>query len=272
MKETWYFIDSGHCTPTFNMAMDEKLLDWHSEGKIPPVLRFYGWKPAGISVGYFQKTSGKIDINAAENYGIELVRRLTGGRAVLHDQELTYSVLVSEDYPEMPRSIKEAYMVISKGLLEGFKELGIHAEFSIPQGKLQTTDSAVCFEEPSWYELVVEGKKAAGSAQTRKKGVILQHGSVPLNVDEIKLFDLFIYPNERVKDRARQAFGDNAVAINELAKQPYTFEDASAAFKTGFERGLNIELVPFKLSEEQLAEVTELAENKYRNSEWNYSR
>ena len=117
MKERWYFVDSGHCAPAFNMAMDEKLLDWHSEGKIPPVLRFYGWKPAGISVGYFQKTSGKIDTEAAENYGIELVRRLTGGRAVLHDQELTYSVLVSEDHPEMPRSIKESYFDRFKGVI-----------------------------------------------------------------------------------------------------------------------------------------------------------
>ncbi|MFD1037829.1 biotin/lipoate A/B protein ligase family protein [Virgibacillus byunsanensis] len=271
MKETWYFIDSGYCTPAFNMAMDEILLDWHSEGKIPPVLRFYGWKPAGISVGYFQKVSGKIDVKSVEKHGIELVRRQTGGRAVLHDQELTYSVLVSEDHPRMPSSIKEAYMVISKGLLEGFNELGIHADFSIPKGK-QTNDSAVCFEEPSWYELVIEGKKAAGSAQTRKKGIILQHGSVPLDVDEIKLFDLFIYPNERVKERTRRAFGDKAVTINRVSKQPYTFDDVKTAFKKGFERGLNIELEPFRLSEEQMSEVTDLAETKYRNAKWNYSR
>lgn len=272
MKETWYFIDSGYCTPSFNMALDELLLDWHSQGEIPPVIRFYGWKPAGISVGYFQKVNGKIDVKSAANYGIELVRRQTGGRAVLHDQELTYSVLVSENHPSMPRSVKEAYMVISTGLLEGFKELDIHAEFSIPEGKLQTTDSAVCFEEPSWYELVVEGRKAAGSAQTRKKGVILQHGSIPLDVDEIKLFDLFIYPNERVKERARRAFGDKAVAINEVSKQPYTFDDARLAFKKGFERGLNIDLQPFTLSEKQQKAVNELAETKYKSAEWNYSR
>lgn len=272
MKEKWYFVDSGYGTPAFNMAMDELLLDWHSQGKIPPVLRFYGWKPAGISVGYFQKVNGKIDVKSAENYGIELVRRQTGGRAVLHDQELTYSVLVSEDHPAMPRSVKDAYMVISRGLLEGFKELDVQAEFSIPEGKLQTTDSAVCFEEPSWYELIVEGKKAAGSAQTRKKGVILQHGSIPLDVDEIKLFDLFIYPNERVKERARRTFGDKAVAINEVAKQTYTFDDARKAFKIGFERGLGIELEPFTLSEAQQKEVTDLAESKYKSPEWNYSR
>ncbi len=271
MKETWYFVDSGHCTPSFNMAMDEALLNWHSEGKIPPVLRFYGWKPAGISVGYFQKVNGKIDVDGAKNYGIDLVRRQTGGRAVLHDQELTYSVLVSENHESMPSSVKEAYLVLSKGLLEGFRELNINAEFAIPEGKLKTTNSAVCFEEPSWYELIVEGKKAAGSAQTRKKGVILQHGSIPIEVDKVKLFDLFLYPNERVKERARRAFDDKAVAINEVSKTNISFEQVKTAFKTGFERGLDIEFEPFELSSGQLAEVHEL-EKKYKSEEWNYSR
>uniref|UniRef100_UPI00301643D3 lipoate--protein ligase family protein n=1 Tax=Oceanobacillus massiliensis TaxID=1465765 RepID=UPI00301643D3 len=233
MKETWYYVDSGYCSPAFNMAMDESLLDWHSEGKIPPVLRFYGWRPAGLSIGYFQKVNGKIDVKSAEDYGIELVRRQTGGRAVLHDQELTYSLLVSEKHPTMPHSIKDAYMVISKGLLEGFKELNLDAGFAIPQGKLQTANSAVCFEEPSWYELIIEGRKAAGSAQTRKKGVVLQHGSIPIEVDQIKLFDLFVYPNDRIKERARRAFGEKAVAIDDVSEQPYTFEEVKAAFKTG---------------------------------------
>ncbi|WP_074599121.1 lipoate--protein ligase family protein [Sediminibacillus halophilus] len=253
------------------MALDEALLNWHSQGIIPPILRFYGWKPAGISVGYFQKVKGKIDVDGARQHGIELVRRQTGGRAVLHDQELTYSVLVSEDHEAMPASVKEAYLVISRGLLEGFKELGIEAEFAVPEEKLQTTDSAVCFEEPSWYELIVAGKKAAGSAQTRKKGVILQHGSIPLNVDKGKLFDLFVYPNERVKERAKRTFGDKAVAINDVSKHPIRFEEAKQAFKTGFERGLQIQLEPFTLTEEQLSEVHAL-ESKYKSEAWNFSR
>ncbi len=271
MKETWYYVDSGYCTPSFNMAMDEALLNWHSQGKIPPVLRFYGWQPAGISVGYFQRVKGKIDVESARKHGIDLVRRQTGGRAVLHDQELTYSVLVSEDHEVMPPSVKEAYLVISRGLLEGFKLLDIDAEFAVPEGKLQTNDSAVCFEEPSWYELIVAGKKAAGSAQTRKKGVILQHGSIPLDVDKVKLFDLFVYPNERVKERARRSFGDKAIAINEVVEYPVSFNEAKQAFKAGFERGLDIQLEPFELSDEQLAEVHAL-ESKYKSEEWNFSR
>ncbi|MFG6149630.1 lipoate--protein ligase family protein [Halobacillus sp. B23F22_1] len=270
--ETWSFVDSGHLTPALNMALDEALMNWHSEGKIPPVLRFYGWKPAGLSVGYFQKVQGRIDLEGVKRNGYELVRRQTGGRAVLHDDELTYSIIVSEDHPQMPASVKEAYLVLSQGLLEGFKRLNINAEFAIPEEKLNSTGSAVCFEEPSWYELIVDGKKAAGSAQTRKKGVILQHGSIPINVDENKLFDMFIYKNERIKERARKSFADKAIAINDIVEHAVDYHTTRNAFKAGFEKGLNIELQPLEISEAQWKEIYDLAEKKYSSDEWNYSR
>lgn len=270
--ETWYYVDSGHRTPAINMALDEALMKWHRQGEIPPVLRFYGWEPAGLSVGYFQKVKGKIDLEGVQRHGYELVRRQTGGRAVLHDQELTYSVIVSEDHEAMPASVKEAYLVLSKGLLEGFRALDIPADFAVPEGKLETNDSAVCFEEPSWYELIVDGKKAAGSAQTRKKGVILQHGSIPIDVDDGKLFDMFIYKNERMKERARKAFGGKAVAINQLLDIPIDYEETKRAFKRGFEKGLNIQLEPFELSLEQWEEVEQIADTRYRTDEWNFSR
>jgi lipoyl(octanoyl) transferase len=272
MRETWYFINSGKCHPAYNMAVDECLLQWHSKGDIPPIIRFYEWEPAGLSVGYFQKTNNKIDLDELKNQNIPLVRRLTGGRAVLHDQELTYSVIVSESHPSMPHSIKDAYRVISKGLLEGFEILGINASFAIPEGKLETTQSAVCFEEPSWYELVIDGKKAAGSAQTRQKGVILQHGSIPITIDNNKLYDLFIYPNEKVKARAKNAFKDKAVSIQDVTSKKVTIEDTRTAFQQGFAKGLNIDLVAYDFSEAQLQEIEELVHTKYTNDAWNLSR
>ncbi|QGH35417.1 octanoyltransferase [Gracilibacillus salitolerans] len=272
MTETWYFIDTEKQTPAYNMAVDECLLKWHSDQKIPPTIRFYEWLPAGLSIGYFQKTVNKIDLEAVRNNGIELVRRLTGGRAVLHDQELTYSVIVSEEHPHMPKSVKEAYMVLSKGLLEGFHTLGIDASFATPEGKLNTTQSAVCFEEPSWYELIVDNKKAAGSAQTRKQGVILQHGSIPLTVDNDKLYDLFVYRNERVKQRARDAFNDKAISIEQAANRNVTLEETKKAFKKGFEKGLGIKLHEFQFTEEQEQEIKALMESKYLSDQWNFTR
>jgi lipoyl(octanoyl) transferase len=276
-QETWRFIDSGECSPEFNMALDEALLDWHSKGKIPPTIRFYGWNPATLSIGYFQKVEKEIDLEAVKRYGLGFVRRPTGGRGVLHDKELTYSVIVSEDHPEMPQTVTEAYRVISEGILQGFRLLGLDAYFAVPRTEeeragLKNPRSAVCFDAPSWYELVVEGRKVAGSAQTRQKGVILQHGSILLDIDEDKLFDLFKYPNERVRERMQRNFKNKAVAINALRQTPVTINEAREAFIKGFEQGLNIHLEPYVLSESELDDVHTIMKNRYANEEWNFKR
>ena len=247
MTETWNFINTGSHDPYYNMAMDEALLNFVSRGEIDPVVRFYTWNPATLSVGYFQRLKKEIDIDKVNEKGFGLVRRQTGGRGVLHDKELTYSVIVSEEHPNMPSTVTEAYRVISEGLLEGFKLLGFEAYFAIPRSKeerekLKQPRSAVCFDAPSWYELVVEGRKIAGSAQTRQKGVILQHGSLlqDVNVDELS---------------------DRHISIEEMEK----------AFEEGFKKGLNIEFKPLTLSDEQIKEVKEL-EEKYRSDEWLYKK
>jgi lipoyl(octanoyl) transferase len=276
-KEVWRFIDSGHCSPSFNMALDEALLDWHSEGKFPPVIRFYGWNPATLSIGYFQKVEKEINLDAVEQYQLGFVRRPTGGRGVLHEDELTYSVIVSEEHPNMPKTVTEAYRVISEGILKGFQHLGLDAYFAEPKtieerDALKNPRSSVCFDAPSWYELVVEGRKVAGSAQTRQKGVILQHGSILLDLDEEKLFSLFKYPNERIKERMKRAFKSKAVAINEISPRKISLEEAKKAFYRGFAEGLEVDLEPYTLTSEELAYVQKLAVERYESDEWNFKR
>lgn len=277
MSEVWRFIDSKKQGPAYNMALDEALLNWHSEGKIPPTIRFYGWEPATLSIGYFQRVAKEIRMEAVREKQLGFVRRPTGGRGVLHEHELTYSVIVSEAHPAMPKTVTEAYRVISTGLLEGFKALGLNAYFAVPDSEkereaLKKPRSAVCFDAPSYYELVVEGKKIAGSAQTRQKGVILQHGSILLEIDEEKLFDLFQYRSDRLRERMQRAFSQKAVAINALRKEPVTLDEASRAFKQGFEKGLGIQLVPYQLSESEEKEVQLLAKSRYESDEWNFRR
>lgn len=272
MKEQWLFVDTGELAPALNMALDEVLLIKESEGALPPVLRFYGWQPAGLSLGYFQKTKGKIDVKRARDRGFGIVRRPTGGLAVLHDDELTYSVIIRESHEKMPHSITQAYRVLSQGLVKGYQNLGIEAGLAIPKGPLGKSGTAVCFEEPSWYELVINGKKAAGSAQTRQRGVILQHGSIPLTMDDETLFDLFIYPNEKIKERARKAFGDKAVAINDVLDTPVSLEEVKKAFKKGFEQGLDIELIDTTLEESIWDEAKRLAREKYEQDTYTFSR
>lgn len=276
MTETWNFINTGSHDPYYNMAMDEALLNFVSRGEIDPVVRFYTWDPATLSVGYFQRLKKEIDIDKVKENGFGLVRRQTGGRGVLHVKELTYSVIVPESHPNMPSTITEAYRVISEGLLEGFKLLGFDAYFAIPRSKeerekLKQPRSAVCFDAPSWYELVVEGRKIAGSAQTRQKGVILQHGSLLQDVDVDELFDMFIFKNDRLKEKMKKAFVDKAVAINDISDRHISIEEMEKAFEEGFKKGLNIEFKPLSLTENQLAEVKVL-EEKYRSEEWLYKK
>ncbi|HDH6886061.1 TPA: lipoate--protein ligase family protein [Staphylococcus aureus] len=276
MTETWNFINTGSKDPYYNMAMDEALLNFVSRGEIDPVIRFYTWNPATLSIGYFQRLQKEIDIDKVKEKGFGLVRRQTGGRGVLHDKELTYSVIVPESHPNMPSTVTEAYRVISQGLLEGFKNLGFDTYFAVPKTpeerqKLKKPRSSVCFDAPSWYELVVEGRKIAGSAQTRQKGVILQHGSILQDIDIDELFDMFIYKNERLKLKMKEAFVEKAVAINDISDEHITISQMEEAFEKGFKKGLNIELKPLELTEAQLAEVEELTE-KYRSDEWMFRK
>ncbi|AAO04816.1 biotin/lipoate A/B protein ligase family protein [Staphylococcus epidermidis] len=276
MTEIWNFINTGSKNPYYNMAMDEALLNFVSRGEIDPVIRFYTWNPATLSIGYFQRLQKEIDIDKVKEKGYGLVRRQTGGRGVLHDKELTYSVIVPESHPNMPSTVTEAYKIISQGLLEGFKNLGFETYFAIPRSKeerdkLKQPRSSVCFDAPSWYELVVEGRKIAGSAQTRQKGVILQHGSILQDIDIDDLFDMFKFKNERLKAKMKENFVQKAVAINDISNQHITLNEMENAFEAGFKKGLNIDFKPLELTEKQLEEVQEL-EDKYRSEAWMYRK
>ncbi|EJD8540308.1 lipoate--protein ligase family protein [Staphylococcus pseudintermedius] len=276
MTETWHFMNTGSHHPYYNMALDEALLNFVSRGEIDPVVRFYTWNPPTLSIGYFQRLSKEIDIEKVKEKGYGLVRRQTGGRGVLHDKELTYSVIVPEAHPDMPQTVTEAYRVISGGLLEGFKSLGFDAHFAVPRSKeerekLKQPRSSVCFDAPSWYELVVEGKKIAGSAQTRQKGVILQHGSILQDVDIDDLFDMFIFKNERLKAKMKKAFVEKAVAINDLSNETITLAQMEVAFKEGFKKALDIEFKPLELTVAQQDEVKAL-EEKYRSEAFLYRK
>ncbi|TVY08312.1 lipoate--protein ligase family protein [Paenibacillus cremeus] len=281
MKQQWRFIHSGYCSPEVNMAVDEAILTAHSEGKVPPTVRFYGWDPATLSIGYFQKALEEVDFDALKREGIGFVRRATGGRAVLHDQELTYSMIVSESYPGIPRSVTEAYRVLSEGLLLGFRKLGLAAdmvqlESEEEKTKYASVGSAACFDSPSWYELVVEGRKVAGSAQTRQKGVVLQHGSILLDLDADQLFRLLKFSSERIMERMKQSFLKKAVAINDILRsleQPVVgLSEVEASFRAGIAEGLGIELVQGELTSYEVELAKQLAAEKYGSEEWNLRR
>ncbi len=186
---TWRFIDSGPNMGAYNMAIDEELLARAQEGERMPVLRFYSWDPPAVSLGRFQKIEEAVNADACRQRGFDIVRRITGGRAVLHRHELTYSVIAPVDHPLFPPNVHGTYKVIAAGLLAGLRNLGIPAEMVTRGGghavlvnKNDTNPS--CFSSPSWYEIVVEGRKIIGSAQRRLSNAFLQHGSILLDYDQ----------------------------------------------------------------------------------------
>ncbi|MBP1989157.1 lipoate--protein ligase family protein [Paenibacillus eucommiae] len=276
----WRFIHTGARSPAENMAIDEAILTAHSEGLVPPTVRFYGWNPATLSIGYFQKAQ-EVDGEALQREGIGFVRRPTGGRAVLHDKELTYSIIVSETYPGIPRNVTEAYRVLSEGLLQGFRALGLAAEMvqlasDEEKEKYASAGSAACFDSPSWYELVVEGRKVAGSAQVRQKDVVLQHGSILLDMDTEQLFRMLKFSNERVGERMKQSFTKKAVAINELlrfqGKAEVGIGQVEEAFRREIALSLGVQFEEAELTAYENELTRQLVLEKYGSEAWNFRR
>ena len=184
----WRFIDSGPAPAVQNMAVDEGLLREAVTPGALPVLRFYTWSPAAVSLGRFQDKERAVNAEACRQRGFDIVQRITGGRAVLHCDELTYSIIARSDSALFPNDILGTYRVIAAGLLAGLRELGIAAEMVSRSGRhagmvKSVSQEPACFSSPSWYEILVKGRKIIGSAQRRVGGAFLQHGSILIGYD-----------------------------------------------------------------------------------------
>lgn len=217
------------------MEIDERLLDEAASGKTGPTLRFYTWDPPAVSIGRFQKVENSVDADACRKYGIDIVRRITGGRAVLHMKELTYSIVSPSGLSLFPDDILGTYRVIAEGLLKGLKNLGLEAEMlsrscrNAGLVKSRAKDPA-CFSSPSWYEIVVNGKKIIGSAQRRVRGAFLQHGSILVSYDPALEAD--VIRGGGSKDRV-------TCIENELGRQ-VSVEEVKTAFRLAFADSLGV--------------------------------
>lgn len=255
------------------MALDEAIMLLHSQNKVPPTLRFYSWEPAALSLGYFQKAEKEINYQSCQAEGIDLVRRLTGGRAILHDQELTYSLIIREDYKLLSDSIEKSYQQISRGLVKGLQALGIPAELkAVERGKKAPSGhSAACFDAPSWYEVLLDNKKLIGSAQRRKKKTILQHGSLPFALDAERIFNLLKYSSEQQRKKARRLFTAKSTS---LKKAGYNFSHSQLeeALTSGLAESLAIEFKRDKLTQAEINLAKKLTVEKYQSSKWNFKR
>ena len=184
----WRYLDTGPASGEDNMAMDEKLLAEAVKGCAVPVLRFYTWNPPAVSLGRFQEAASSVNAEACRKHGIDIIRRITGGRAVLHRHELTYSVISPTDNGLFPNDVLGTYKVLAAGLLAGLIRLGVPAEMVVHSGKYEgmvkrDPKEPACFSSPSWYEILVHGRKIVGNAQRRLAGAFLQHGSILIDYD-----------------------------------------------------------------------------------------
>ncbi|HTK82362.1 MAG TPA: lipoate--protein ligase family protein [Bacteroidota bacterium] len=239
-------MNTGHRSGITNMNLDIRLANQVSEGALP-VLRLYGWNPHAISIGMHQRFED-FDPAALSNAGLDIVRRPTGGMAILHANELTYSVAM----PLGSLSLREAYRFINEALLQGLRMLGIPAELSASSEDFReayrNAASIPCFSTSAKCEIQAQGKKLLGSAQRRYGNVVLQHGSLLLGPEHREITEYLSHSLQQSKSLMVQQLGARATDAESILGTSVPFEDAAAAVRRGFEAAHGIEFSPTDVS------------------------
>jgi lipoate-protein ligase A len=267
---TWRLICSPPAVGAWNMAVDEALLATSGTGEAPPALRLYSWQPACLSLGLAQPF-GDIDAARLTAHGWGYVRRPTGGRAILHTDELTYSVTGPYTEPRLAGSVLESYLTLSKALVAALSLLDVGASIQHPHetGMDRSAAAAVCFEVPSTYEITFEGRKLIGSAQARRKEGILQHGSLPLIGDLTRITQVLSYPDESARAEAALRLREHALTTEESLGREVDWDTAAAAFAEAFTRVLNLQFVETALTTREQLLAQQIFDQKYSTDAWN---
>ena len=259
-RTVWRLIDTPPAPGAWNMAVDEALLGSVRNGA-PPALRFYCWSPACLSLGRNQPAHDRYDLDAIRARGWDVVRRPTGGRAVLHDRELTYSVVVQDGTLGSPRA---AYAAINRALVAGLRRLGVPAELAPRNGRRAPTPSlAPCFKDPVEGEVMAGGRKLIGSAQFREAGTVLQHGSLLLDGNQAEVHRLLREPGES------DAVGPATLAV--LCDPLPSWTQLTTALAAGWEETLGVVLCPTEISAGEHACASQLTE-RYAAPAWTWHR
>jgi lipoate-protein ligase A len=281
MKQ-WKFIFTGANDAFFNMALEEAIFLSCQSGGSLPTLRLYLWNPPGVSIGYFQSLEKTVDLNKCRENNIDVVRRITGGRTVLHDNEITYSVCASvKEHAELGKSINETYQKISFALLESLKILKIPAEWVKPEReRIVSTENSYlskpCFMSNSRFEITVEGKKLIGSAQRRFQDSFIQHGSIPLGNGKFNLADLLSSDSRvsqnRKKRVVKKKLEEKSTSLAKILKREVEFEEVISALKKGFGEFFGVEMIEKEITQKELENAQVLKQKKYSTGEWNFRK
>ncbi len=245
----WRLIGYSESDAALNMAIDEAISESVSAGG-PPTIRFYGWRPSAVSIGYFQSLEKEVDVERCRTEGVSVVRRRTGGGAVYHDTagEITYSVIAPEGM--FPKDILASYREICGWITRSLSLIGIESGFK------------------PINDIVAGGRKISGNAQTRRGGTLLQHGTILYSVDVERMFSLLKVSDEKIKDKMIAAAKDRVTSVSALS--PASRDSLYRALVQGFMEGKEHE--PSALTDPEMARAGALAEGRYRTREWNWMR
>ena len=246
----WRVLEYRESDAAMNMAVDEAISEAVRDGISAPTIRFYGWDPPAVSIGYFQCIRSEIDLDACLSWGVDPVRRRTGGGAVFHDRggEFTYSVIADENL--FPSDILASYREICSWVTASLSLIGIESEFK------------------PINDIIVNGRKISGNAQTRREGVLLQHGTILYSVDVGRMFSVLKVPDEKIRDKMISSAKERVTSISQ--QRSVSWETAYGAILGGFTKGKRFDLG--ELSGPEKRRSLELADSRYRSPAWNMMR
>jgi lipoate-protein ligase A len=259
----WRLIDSGPCAASHNMAVDEALALSVRNRHSPPVLRFYEWLEPSVTIGSFQKINS-INVSYCREHRIPLVRRLTGGRAILHGKELTYSLSARTDNEPFSSGLLGSYMKIAEAFRVAFASSGLSPEIRGRRERSNGMKIPHCFHSTSFGEITLQGKKVAGAAQKRWRESFLQQGSLPFEIEREAIQGIFgIQSSAELNDRM----------IGLLEAAPWIDPGRlKEAIRSSFEAAFDVILLHSCLSREESLLAMEIERQKYLSEGWNLLR
>lgn len=264
---SWRLLYTHPSPGAWNMAVDESILDSIGRGESLPTLRLYAWTPACLSLGVAQPFAD-VDSARLRARGWDVVRRITGGRAILHTNELTYSVVGPAENPILAGSVLESYNRLARALLTAVRSLELPVEMKEGKADESGSTNPVCFEVPSTYEITVDGKKLIGSAQARRKEGVLQHGSLPLTGDLTRITEALVFADESAREAASKRLLARAATAESALGRAVDWETAASSFVRAFEAELGIRFERGELSKKEISRADELVREKYAHPSW----
>lgn len=261
--KTWRLIDTGSLPGPLNMAIDEALLRSFDPSTSLPILRLYGWSPPALSLGRFQAADQVLNLERCREDNVAVVRRITGGGVIYHADELTYSIVCAPGQIPPAASVKDSFRVLTGFLLDFYRRLGldaVYAQDAAPKGTRLGERTAFCFAGKESFDILANGCKIGGNAQRRLKGLIFQHGSIPL-VD--RAHTGLSYMREQGAEQAQEATALTECGV--VAGTDILRQELMTAFSDSF----SIDLCEDQLSAQEQASAEQLGRMKYASDTWN---